>query len=49
MRKTDKKIENNIRISLTKVCEQALKEVDGFLWLTHTVNYSKFPESLQIL
>ena len=39
MRKTDKKIDNNLRIVLTEVCEIALKEVTGFQWLTHLVDY----------
>lgn len=49
MRKTDKKIDNNLRIVLTEVCEIALKEVTGFQWLTHLVDYSNFPKSLQVV
>jgi hypothetical protein len=49
MRKTDKKIDNQIRLALTDVCEIALKEVDGFQWLTHVVNYSNFPKSLKVV
>jgi hypothetical protein len=49
MRKSDKKIENNLRIALTDVCESALKEFTGFEWLTHLVKYSDFPKSLKIL
>ncbi|MDN3715478.1 Fis family transcriptional regulator [Vibrio breoganii] len=49
MRKTDKKIENRIRRVLTEVCEDTLKGYDGFLWVTHTVNYSSFPQSLRIV
>ncbi|MBU2969414.1 Fis family transcriptional regulator [Pseudoalteromonas sp. C2R02] len=49
MRKTDKKIDNNIRNVLNQACEQALIEVDGFVWLTHQVNYDKFPASLSIV
>ena len=49
MRKTDKKIDNQLRVELTDVCETALKEIDGFQWLTHTVNYSNFPKSLQVI
>ena len=48
MRKTDKKRENQIRMVLTDVCELALKQVDGFQWLTHVVNYSNFPSSLKV-
>ena len=43
MRKSDKKINNNIRNILNQVCEQALIEVKNFVWLTHLVNYDKFP------
>ncbi|GLX83685.1 Fis family transcriptional regulator [Thalassotalea eurytherma] len=48
MKKSDKKIENNLRKSLTDVCENALEDIDGFVWLTHRVNYASFPDSLQI-
>ncbi|WP_295893899.1 Fis family transcriptional regulator [uncultured Vibrio sp.] len=49
MRKTDKKIDNQIRESLTLVCDDALNQIEGFQWLTHTVNYSNFPSSLKIV
>lgn len=49
MRKTDKKIDNQLRDVLTEVCERALKEFDGFQWLTHLVNYANFPHSLKII
>lgn len=49
MRKTDKKIDNQLRLVLTEVCETALKEVEGFQWLTHLVNYSVFPKSLKVV
>ncbi|MBL4942444.1 MAG: Fis family transcriptional regulator [Colwellia sp.] len=49
MRKTDKKIDNQLRIVLTDVCETALKEINGFQWLTHLVNYSNFPKSLKMV
>ncbi len=49
MRKTDKKIDNQLRLVLTEVCETALKNIDGFLWLTHLVNYSYFPKSLKVV
>ncbi|MCV6610695.1 MAG: Fis family transcriptional regulator [Amphritea sp.] len=48
VRKSDKKLENQLRITLTEVCEASLKEDTGFQWLTHTVDYQKFPDSLQI-
>jgi len=46
--KTQKKIDNNIRLALTAVCEKTLDEVDGFEWLTHQANYTNFPASLLI-
>jgi len=49
MRKSDKKIDNQLRLVLTDVCEAALKEIDGFQWLTHLVNYSNFPKSLKVV
>ena len=49
MRKTDKKIDNQICKALTDVCENALEQFNGFEWLTHLVNYSNFPSSLKIV
>ncbi|MBW8189737.1 Fis family transcriptional regulator [Neiella marina] len=49
MRKSDKKIDNQLRIILTGICETALTDIKGFQWLTHTVNYSNFPKSLKVV
>ncbi len=49
MRKTDKKIDKQIRVVLTDVCESALKEFIGFQWLTHLANYTNFPRSLRVV
>ncbi|MGO2356179.1 MAG: Fis family transcriptional regulator [Marinomonas foliarum] len=49
MKKSDKKIDNALRSALTNVCEAALGKVDGFVWLTHVVNYNAFPNSLKII
>ena len=49
MRKTDRKIENTLRVALTEACEMALEKHEGFMWLTHFANYQKFPDSLLIL
>lgn len=46
--KTQKKIDSNIRVALTEVCEYTLKDVPGFQWLTHQADYSNFPASLLI-
>jgi hypothetical protein len=48
MRKTDKKLDNTIRAELTEICEYALSHTQGFLWLTHTVDYQRFPSSLEV-
>ncbi|WP_299806133.1 hypothetical protein [uncultured Shewanella sp.] len=48
MRKTDKKIDNAIRVALTEVCETLKQEVEGFSWLTHRVNFSQGMDSLVI-
>lgn len=31
------------------LCESEFKKLNGFLWLTHIVNYSSFPSSLKII
>ncbi|MGJ8693481.1 MAG: Fis family transcriptional regulator [Thalassotalea sp.] len=49
MRKSDKKIDNQLRLALTDVCETALKDFIGFEWLTHVVNYDNFPKTLKIV
>jgi len=49
MRKTDKTLETTIVKALTQVCEQSLKEINGFQWLTHLVNYKDFPRSLTVI
>lgn len=46
--KTQKKIDNTICKVLTDVCEQALKDYDGFAWITHQADYANFPASLFI-
>lgn len=49
MRKSDKKIECALRVVLTEVCEIALVQSPGFEWLTHFVDYNRFPASLTIV
>jgi len=49
MKKTDKKMDNHIRRVLTDVCETSLTDISGFAWLTHTVNYAQFPQSLKVI
>jgi hypothetical protein len=49
MKKTDKKHERDLSLALTKVCDDALKSVPGFAWITHFVNYGDFPRSLIVV
>ncbi len=49
MRKTDKKRENQIRDALTQACDRLLKYDMGFCWLTHRVDYDRFPQSLFVI
>ena len=46
--KTQKKIDNSVRIALTACCDEALKDIPGFQWLTHQADYANFPASLFI-
>lgn len=46
--KTEKKIDNNVRLALTAACDQFLEDVPGFQWLTHQANYTNFPASLLV-
>ncbi|PKF60826.1 Fis family transcriptional regulator [Psychromonas sp. psych-6C06] len=48
MRKNDKKLDNALRQTLTEVCEFALDHCEGYQWISHTVNYNNFPQSLRI-
>mgnify|MGYP000521850843 CR=1 FL=1 len=48
MKKTDKKIDNKLRAVLTQACDIALDNVEGFQWLTHQVDYQRWPQSLTI-
>ncbi len=48
MKKTDKKREKSIVQGLTRVCEIAKNEVSSFEWLTHTIDYDDFPNSLMV-
>lgn len=48
MNKTIKKLDNNLCQALTRVCEQAKLDIPGFVWVTHTADYARFPSSLKI-
>lgn len=49
MKKTDKALENTLVRVLTQVCEDSLKSIEGFQWLTHLVDYKDFPRSLTVI
>lgn len=49
MRKSDKKIEKQLRCALNQVCDQLLSQDIGFQWVTHLVDYDRFPVSLKII
>ena len=42
------RIERALVAALTEACETAKVEIPGFEWLTHSVNYADFPQSLVI-
>ena len=48
MKKTHKKYERQICQALQLACEEIMHNVQGFSWLTHTVNFQRFPESLKV-
>ena len=49
MNKTTKKLDNNVIKALTLVCDSAKGDIEGFVWLTHTADYSRFPGSLRVI
>jgi len=49
MRKSDKKFDNELRRLLTQICENDFALIQGFQWLTHTVNYSNISSSLRVI
>lgn len=49
MKKSDKKLDNQIRTELTDLCDFATENCEGFTWLTHLVDYSRFPNSLKVV
>jgi len=49
MRKMDKPRERAIVAALTEVCETAKVANSEFAWISHKVNYQRFPDSLQLI
>jgi len=43
------RLERRLVATLTEACETAKAEIPGFDWLTHTVDYAAFPQSLQVI
>ncbi|MCA4960752.1 hypothetical protein [Pseudomonas sp. Y24-6] len=43
------RIERRLVATLTEACETAKAEITGFDWLTHTVDYDAFPQSLRVI
>ena len=48
MKKTIRKLDNNVVKALTLACETAKDWEIGFQWLTHTARYEQFPGSLMV-
>lgn len=48
-KKQIKKTEKQIIEQLTKVCHLALAQIEGFVWLTHKVNYDQLQSSLIVI
>ncbi|OIQ48026.1 MAG: hypothetical protein BM565_03405 [Gammaproteobacteria bacterium MedPE] len=48
MKKTHKKIDNQLRQALTNACEEIKDNIEEFAWLTHQVNFEQFPQSLRV-
>lgn len=48
MKKTVKKLDNNVVRALTIACESAKTWQAGFIWLTHTARYDAFPGTLMV-
>ncbi|WP_428636362.1 Fis family transcriptional regulator [Shewanella sp.] len=49
MTKTDKKRDKALREQLTLMCVEAKECFAGFQWLTHQVDYGRFPSSLKVI
>jgi hypothetical protein len=43
------RIEKTLAATLTDACEAAKAEIVGFQWLTHDVDYQRFPASLRVI
>ena len=43
------RIERTLAATLTDACEAGKAEIVGFEWLTHDVDYERFPASLRVI
>lgn len=43
------RIERTLAATLTDACEAAKAEIVGFQWLTHDLDYQRFPDSLRVI
>jgi Ni,Fe-hydrogenase III component G len=43
------RLERELIEVLTQACEVAKSEITGFCWLTHEIDYERFPESVQVI
>jgi hypothetical protein len=43
------RIERTLAATLTDACEAGKAEIVGFQWLTHDVDYQRFPASLRVI
>lgn len=43
------RIERTLATTLTNACEAGKAEIIGFHWLTHDVDYQRFPASLRVI
>ncbi|QFU02362.1 hypothetical protein FIU83_12010 [Halomonas sp. THAF5a] len=48
-KKASRQTERRLTKALTDACETAKPLLPGFTWLTHLVDYRRFPESLRVV
>lgn len=49
MTKNDKKFEKELIKVLTLCCEEFKVNIEGFEWLTHTLNFSNIAQSIKVI
>lgn len=48
-KKASARMERRLTKALTEACETAKPMLPGFAWLTHLVDYRRFPDSLRVV